>query len=157
MQPSAISTNVLQSVHSLECKGRLKFFWRNCYTYVQVDDVFSSIPLQTMGPLGYEEVPLMSKEGSPKTHVTVMSATERNHMPRWRLRNVINKWKNQEIDFEIEGVESWYHTRQGSGQNKWVYVFKIESKMIRQIRLELGLQPFQEYYNMHMTLCEKSA
>ena len=155
MAQSATTTSILETIQPLECKGKLKFYWQNCFTYVQVSDDFTNNPLKVLGPLGYHTVPLMNKEDSPRTHISVMTATERNRITRRRLRDVANKWRYKDVPFKVVGVESWFHQVQKTGDTKWLYVLKIESPQINEIRGSLGLQPSSTYYNMHMTICEK--
>ena len=149
------STKILEAVKSVECKGKLKAFFQNRFTYIRVSDDFSSIPTMILQPFGFQEVPLMEKANSPKTHISVMTYAEQRRVTRRQLKQVLRKWKNTVITFTIECVQTWPHTVKETGEKKWICCFKISSNHIEAIRVELGLESVVESFNMHLTVCEK--
>ena len=40
-------------------------------------------------------------------------------------------------------------------ERKWICSFSVRSQQVEEIRADLGWQPMQHFYNMHITLCEK--
>ena len=148
-------TFLMDAVKTLECKGRFDFFDRNLFTFVKVDDKFSIITTENMKHLDYKRLPMMLKPFTPGTHITVMTNYEQKRVSRAKLWKVYNKWKDVEVLFKIKGVELYPHQVK-DGEEKMICTFEISSDTIDHIRLDLGLDVKTKYYNMHMSLCERS-
>jgi hypothetical protein len=149
------SSILLRSVQRLQCRGNLKYYHKNCFTYVQIPDVFSTIPTEILKQIGYQEVPLMAKVDSPRTHISVMTTVEQRRTTRSRAKKVWKKWKDKKINFKIVDVQIWPHTTKETEERKWICSFSVRSQQVEEIRADLGWQPMQHFYNMHITLCEK--
>ena len=149
------SRNLLNSVNHLPCRGRFKYYKKNSFAYIQISDDFSIIPTKHLDHLGYQQIPLMAKENSPRTHISALTHVEQRRTSKRKLKQVWNRWKGKNIDFRIVGVNQWYHTSKETEENKWICGFEVESYQIEEIRMELGWEPKQYYYNMHISLCEK--
>ena len=104
------SRNLLNSVNHLPCKGRFKYYKKNSFAYIQISDDFSIIPTKHLDHLGYQQIPLMAKENSPRTHISALTHVEQRRTSKRKLKQVWNKWKGKNIDFRIVGVNQWYHT-----------------------------------------------
>lgn len=149
------SSILLRSVQRLQCRGNLKYYHKNCFTYVQIPDVFSTIPTEILKQIGYQEVPLMAKVNSPRTHISVMTTVEQRRTTRSRAKKVWKKWKDKKNNFKIVDVQIWPHTTKETEERKWICSFSVRSQQVEEIRADLGWQPMQHFYNMHITLCEK--
>ena len=150
------SSNVMEAVKSLECKGRLKFYTRNLYTYVSTDDNFSFNGTHVLESDGFQLVPLMLKDFSPMTHISCMTWDEQHKLvARNRVSEVCAKWQNTEITFEIEAVQMYFKWDKVTKHPKIVCCLKVKSNQIEAIREDLGLSKQTELLNLHMTLCEK--
>jgi hypothetical protein len=147
--------NLMNSVKHLACKGRFNYYKKNSFAYIQISDDFSIIPTNILDNLGYQQVPLMAKENSPRTHISALTQVEQRRTNKRRLKQVWKKWRGKNINFRIVGVEQWQHTSKENGEKKWICGFEVESCQIEEIRVELGWEPKQYFYNMHITLCEK--
>ena len=147
--------NLMKSVRHIPSKGRFKYYKGNSFAYIQISDQFSIIPTKILDHLGYQHVPLMAKQNSPRTHISALTHEEQKRTSRKRLKQVWKKWRGKNINFSIVGVEQWRHTSKETGEKKWIYGFEVESSQIEEIHVELGWEPKQYFYNMHITLCEK--
>ena len=149
---SQYSSTILEAVKTLECKGRLEFYDRNLYTYIKTDNKFSYLTTEILAPSGFQLVPLMHKKFSPKSHISLMTNHEQDHIVHKKnVQCAYRKWRNVEIPFKIEMVEMTLLKI----QPKIICSFKISSDKIESIRRDLGLEVTSDYYFMHITLCEK--
>ena len=150
------SYKILESVQTMEWKGKLRMFIPGFFTCIQVSDEFAIKATQILSTSGFELSPLMEKQNSPRTHISVMNSTERRQVPQWRAHQVRRKWQNCEIPFLIENVQMWVHTSNETQERKLLCCLKIKSELIKIIRVDLGCEPSSTHYNMHMVVSEKS-
>ena len=149
------STDILKEVKNIECTGKLKYFNRNLYTYVQVDNQFSTKAAEVLHPAGFKMVSWMRKKCSPMTHISTLNNYERDRVQRSRVYSTYRRWKNATIYFKIEAVEMWIKRDKETGGLKIVCCLKIRSNRIDFIREDLGWPAKSLNFNMHITLCEK--
>ena len=149
------SATLLESVKTLECKGMFRMFFPNFFTFVQVQDEFTTIATKILSSHGFEESALMEIPNSPRTHISIMNSYEQRRLSREKAYEVLRKWRYCEITFQIEKVQMWEHYYRETGEQKLMYCFKVKSPMIEDIREDLGCQPKSLNYNMHMSVSEK--
>ena len=149
------SADILEAVKNIECTGKLKYYNRNLYTYVQVDNQFSTKAAEVLLPAGFKKVSRMQKKYSPMTHISTLNNYERVRVQRSRVYSTYKKWKNATIFFKIESVEMFLKRDKETGGLKIVCCLKIRSNRIEFIREDLGWPAKSLHFNMHMSLCEK--
>ena len=153
---SHYSSPLLEAVSTLECRGRLRMFLPNFFTFIQVNDDFTHLATEILSSFGFEEGPLMRRANTPRTHISVMNTFEQRRVSQERANQVKRKWRNRKITFSIEKVQIWRHFVRETGDSKLVCCFKVKSAMIEAIRKDLGWTPTSTHYNMHMSVSEKS-
>ena len=130
-------------------------FFPNFFTFVQVQDEFTTIATQILSSCGFEESPLMKIPNSPRTHIAIMNSYEQRRISRERANKVFRKWDHCEITFQIEKVQMWPHYNRETGERKLMCCFKVKSPTIEAICEDLGWEVTSVHYNMHMSVSEK--
>ena len=151
-----ISKQILESVQTMEWKGKVRMFFPNFFTFVQVSDEFGIKATQILSSSEFQLSHLMEKDDSPRTHISVMNSTEQRQVPQWRAYQVRRKWHDWEVPFQIEKVQIWVRTSNRTQERKLMCCLKIKSELIETIRMDLGCEPSSSHYNMHMMVSEKS-
>jgi hypothetical protein len=152
---SKYSATLLESVSTLECKGIFRMFFPNFFTFIQVQDEFTTIATQLLSSCGFEESALMESSNSPRTHISIMNRFEQRRVSRQRAYQVLRRWRDCEVTFQIEKVQMWVHLSKETGEQRLNCCFKVKSATIEAIRVDLGWEPENIHYNMHMSVSEK--
>jgi hypothetical protein len=151
---SQFSSSILEAVNTIECKGRMKYYEGNKYTCIRVGDEFAARATQLLHSAGFTMVPLMMKKHSPRTHITVLTSNEQFRLSRPKLYDAYRKWKKIEVTFKIEEVQMWPKIDKDTGRTKIMCCLIVSSDQIDSLRRELDYDE-NDYFNMHLTLCEK--
>ena len=152
---SNCAEGLFQGVKKLKWKGRLKMFFPNFFTCIQVQDNFSTICTQVLSEYGFQEIALLHKPNSPRTHISVMNKYEQKRVSKKTAYKTWNKWQELEVSFKIESVSMWIHKIKNGNGYKLLCSFQVYSHMIEDVRVDLGCDLSNEHYNMHMTVSEK--
>ena len=152
---STCEERLFQVVKELEWKGRLKMFFPNFFTCIQVQDEFSITCSQVLSEYGFQEIALLHKPNSPRTHISVMNGYEQKRVTKNRAYKTSRRWQECEVSFKIESVSMWIHNIKNGNGYKLLCSFQVYSPMIENMRVDLGCDLSNVYYNMHMTVSEK--
>ena len=153
--PGHYKISLLEAVSKLECKGRISYYSRNLFTYARISDEFSYLATEILAPLGFTLVPLMHKDFSPKTHISLLNNYEQDFVvQRVNVDNTYRKWESKEITFKIEEVAFSKQRDKNTGLMKNVCMLRVSSTHIEEIREDLFVDPLSEYYSCHIKLCE---
>ena len=147
--------SLLEAIRKLECRGRISYYGRNLFTYVRISDEFSYLATEILAPLGFTLVPLMDKEFSPKTHISLLNNYEQDFVvQRVNVENTFRTWRSRDITFKIEELKFSEQRDKNTGLMKNVCMLTVSSTNIETIREDLGVEAKSDYYSCHIKLCE---
>jgi hypothetical protein len=153
---SNYASTILEEVRELKCRGRIQVYGRNLFTYIDIDNNFSYLPTDILAPHGFTLVPLMRKRFSPKSHISMMTNHEQDHIvEREDVNFTYDKWRDTDITFEIEDIQLDCHRDKNSGHMKIVCILIVSSPIIEAIRRDLGMRDNSDFYCCHIKVCEK--
>ena len=145
-----------EALSKLECFGKFWFYNQNLFSYIDIDNNCSYFAEEVLAPLGFTLPSLMYKRYSPKSHISLMTSHEQDFKIRKRdVYKAYRKWKKKKISFKIKCVDMIDVTEKRTGRTKILCILRVTSAEIEFIRSDLHLEPNLEFYDMHITLCEK--
>ena len=130
-------------------------FFPKYFSCIKVMDDFSTISSNILSTYGFQEVSLMKIPDSPRTHISIMNNYEQRRVTKYQAYRTARKWQGCEVTFKICAVNMCIHNVRNTQEKKLLCSFQVHSPTIDAIRIDLGCSPLNEYYNMHMTVCEK--
>ena len=147
---------VLKAIEGIKCKGSLKFYSRNLFTYLKTSNNFSWKALEVLSQEGFEVDHHWHKYGSPQSHISMLTNHEQDFCATFKdCSTVVNYYKGDEIPFSVDSVRMSRSYDKTRGRSKICCLLIVKSQSIGEIREDLGFTAESGDFLPHIYLGHK--
>ena len=73
-------TELLEALKLLRCSGEIKFFEKNLFSCLLVDNEFGRKAVEILKDYGFDLTPTQKKRGAPQTHLSLLNSFEQDKL-----------------------------------------------------------------------------